>query len=235
MNNGNGVTERNIPPYVPYKTLRNFIDGMGQVVPGRIDRSLMGTLSGATQGQLVAALRYLDLIDDAGKPQDSLTQLVTASGTSRQPILRAVLEKAYPYLLKHDNGFDLITATPRQLSDCFAGTGATGATVRRCELFFLSAAEDAGIEMSSYISKRQARSSIRKNQKAVGRRKAIRSQDQTESESSTTSAPVSPQPLSWPQMLLAKFPAFDPNWPDELKANWFEDFNRLMTMGDNSK
>lgn len=28
--------------------------------------------------------------------------------------------------------------------------------------------------------------------------------------------------------LLAKFPAFDPNWPDEIKTKWFEGFQQFM-------
>jgi hypothetical protein len=28
--------------------------------------------------------------------------------------------------------------------------------------------------------------------------------------------------------LLSKFPALDPAWPDDVKAKWFEAFDRLM-------
>ena len=33
-------------------------------------------------------------------------------------------------------------------------------------------------------------------------------------------------------MLLSKFPSFDPSWPDDVKAKWFEGFDRLLNMGD---
>ena len=32
---------------------------------------------------------------------------------------------------------------------------------------------------------------------------------------------------SWHSALLAKFPAFDPSWPDNVKAKWFETFEKL--------
>lgn len=32
----------------------------------------------------------------------------------------------------------------------------------------------------------------------------------------------------WAEQLLAKFPQFDPAWPDEVKLKWFDGFDRLM-------
>ena len=33
---------------------------------------------------------------------------------------------------------------------------------------------------------------------------------------------------TWADLLLSKFPTFDPNWPDEVKLKWFDGFERLM-------
>jgi hypothetical protein len=33
---------------------------------------------------------------------------------------------------------------------------------------------------------------------------------------------------AWADLLLAKFPEFDPAWPDEVKLKWFDAFDRLM-------
>jgi len=30
------------------------------------------------------------------------------------------------------------------------------------------------------------------------------------------------------ELLAAKFPEFDPTWPNEIKATWFEAFQKLM-------
>ncbi len=41
--------------------------------------------------------------------------------------------------------------------------------------------------------------------------------------------------MPWAQMLLSKFPSFDPNWSDEVKAKWFDGFHRLMRQGPEGK
>ena len=51
-----------LPPYVAYRTFRSFIQLLSPAVPGRIDRSLMASMSGASQSQLIHALRCLRLI-----------------------------------------------------------------------------------------------------------------------------------------------------------------------------
>jgi len=40
---------------------------------------------------------------------------------------------------------------------------------------------------------------------------------------------------TWQQMLLAKFPNFDPAWPDEVKEKWFTAFNELMQRGQENR
>lgn len=34
--------------------------------------------------------------------------------------------------------------------------------------------------------------------------------------------------LEWREIVLAKFPAFDPQWPDDAKLRWFDAFLRLL-------
>lgn len=141
-----------LPPYVPYKTFRNFIDSMKQAIPGRIDRSVMNTMSGQIQNQLLAALKYLELIDEQGSPQPELANLANAEGEERQAALRFILQASYPTLFP-DGGFNLATATPSQFSEKFDAMGARGDTVRKMEGFFLGAVQDAGIKVSERITK----------------------------------------------------------------------------------
>jgi len=35
-------------------------------------------------------------------------------------------------------------------------------------------------------------------------------------------------PMGWNQLLLSKFPSFDPGWPPEVQAKWFDSFEKLM-------
>jgi hypothetical protein len=40
--------------------------------------------------------------------------------------------------------------------------------------------------------------------------------------------PPTQQPPAWEAQLLAKFPEFNPAWPEQLQTKWFEGFERLM-------
>jgi hypothetical protein len=139
-----------LPPYVPYKTFRTFTDSLKQGIPSRIDRSVMNTTSGAIQNQLLAALKYLRLIDDHGTPAAQLKRLVTSEGAERQQVLREVIEASYPFF--HNDSFSLAHATPAQFDEKLRATGAGGDTVRKCAAFFLAAAKDAEIPVSSRIT-----------------------------------------------------------------------------------
>jgi hypothetical protein len=141
-----------LPPYVPFKTFTNFVDSLVQGMPGRIDRTVVSTMSGAMQNQLFASLRYLGLIDEQGIPQDALVQLVEAQGPDRQRILKSILQNSYTFLFSA-SGFSLANATWGQFEGQFKGTGASGDTIRKCIAFFLAAAKDAEIPLSHRITK----------------------------------------------------------------------------------
>lgn len=221
-----------LPPYVSYKSLSNFLEGLSQGIPRRIDRSLMPTLSGALQGQIINALRYLSLIDDEGNGTESLNRLVKSQRPERQQILQVILKSSYPFLF---NDFDLASATPLQFEQKFRETGATGDTVRRCASFFTYAAKEAEIPLSPYIEKLSRQ---RSNSYGSSKPKRTRtSAEKTEQVQHTNTVPTSEQTVSearqskWGEMLLSKFPSFDPSWPDEVKDKWFDSFNRLMNLG----
>src|SRR5688572_6696481 len=107
--------KRPTPPYLPYKTFRTFVDSLRQGVPGRIDRSLMRTFSGAGQSAMLQALRFLGLINDSGVPQDRLTRLASSEGAERQQVLKDMLRHAYDFMFTDD--FDLTKATAKQFED----------------------------------------------------------------------------------------------------------------------
>ena len=141
-----------LPPYVPYRTFLNFIASLKQGMPGRIDRTLMGNLSGAMQSQLFGALRYLNLIDEHDRPRDTFKRLVATEGAEQQEVLRGILKAVYTILFEAD-GFSLANATEGQFAEQFRKAGASGDTIRKCETFFLMAAKDADIPISPRITK----------------------------------------------------------------------------------
>lgn len=89
------------------------MESLQQGIPARIDKSLMKNLSGAVQGQILGALRYLSLIDDQGIVTESLGRLVKSQRPERQQLLQTILKSSYPFLFDE---FDLTTATSALLN-----------------------------------------------------------------------------------------------------------------------
>ena len=144
------------PPYVSYKTFLGFIGVLEGSMPSRIDRSLLGSMSGGTQSHLLTALRTTGLTEGDRSPSSKLKAIVAAKGEERKLLMREMIEQTYPFLFTPD--FDLAATTPQHLEDVFRNnTPATGSTLTRCINFFLAAAKDAGIEVSPFVKKRRSR------------------------------------------------------------------------------
>jgi hypothetical protein len=86
-----GTTVKHVPPYLGFQTLQNFLESLGQGIPQRIDRSVMRTLGGTLQKQLLYALHYLGLTSEMGVPQETLRRLVSSDGIERQQVWREIL------------------------------------------------------------------------------------------------------------------------------------------------
>jgi hypothetical protein len=152
------------PPYVPYLTVKNFIGRLKQTtVPHRVDKSVMGHLSGAAQSHLLLALKFLNLIDDAGRPQPDLDRLVTAYDTPEwSSVLATIVRDAYS---KYLNGLNLLSMTPAQLSETFKEVGGTEGTVTdKAIRFFLKALSDSGIQYSKHVNRIRGPRQRRKKQ-----------------------------------------------------------------------
>jgi hypothetical protein len=196
------------PPYVAHKTFINFVNGLKPGVPSRIDKSIMTSLSGATQGQLIATLRYFDLIEASGKPKDALFELINSEGAERQRLFREIVTRSYRFVFA--NSLDLEKATRRQIEEVFADQNVGGETRRKALGFFLALSLDAGLKVSPHIK-------VRNGKLQIGRRRPpIREPKQQ------------PAKSDWLELLLAKFPSFDPDWSDEIKTRWFDSFEKLM-------
>ncbi|MBI4844529.1 MAG: DUF5343 domain-containing protein [Nitrospirae bacterium] len=207
-----------IPPYVSYKTFHSFLDRLKIGIPSRIDRSLMGTMSGAAQSQLTGALRFLNLISPNGLPTDILTKLIHSEGVEKQETLKEIVKKSYSFLF--GDMLDLKRVTPSHLQESFMKAGATGATNHKCISFFISITKEAGIAISPHIKAKKARSTMPKV-----KRKVINIKPSINNE---VEQPIQTEQIGWQQLLLSKFPSFDPAWSAEVQTKWFEGFNELM-------
>lgn len=139
-----------LPVYISYALFNRFINGLRESsVPSRVDRSVLSKMSGAEQSSLLAGLRFLKLISDDGSPSEKLNRLVETEGESYNEALKDILSESYKFLLESE--LDLEKATGQQVADKFRELQISGSTVTKSMAFFISAAKDAGIKLSSHI------------------------------------------------------------------------------------
>jgi hypothetical protein len=221
------------PPYVAYKTLSNFLDRFKQGVPGRIDRGLMGSMSGAAQSQVTTALKYLGMISENNIPNSIMRHYVSGEESERKAALREMLEKSYPFIFGGD--FDISTATAHMLRDTFAAnTSASGETISRCIAFFKDAASDAGIAVSPYILQKSARTAGNGAKRRVAAKK-IQPQGPMQ--------PPSPQDSHVPKTssfaaqsslllmgLFQRLPAPGTKWDKEERERWVQTLQNVLVL-----
>ena len=221
----NEKSRKRLPPYISYRTFQNFLDGLQQGIPARIDRSYWGDrLSGSTGIQLMAALRFLGLVDANGIPTDRLKLLVSAKGDRRAELLREVTSEAFGFLQL--SSFDLQTATFAQLQEVFHYTfQITGDVSRKCIKFFIELASDSGIPLSPFITKRFRLVHGSTGTKTIIKRTSVRTNRNLIVPQDLEKVP---EQMPWDKMLLTKFPTFDPSWSEEVKLKWFDAFDELL-------
>lgn len=213
-----------LPPYVPYRSFINFIESLKQGIPARIDRSMMPNMSGGLQSQLTHALRVLLLIGHTGQPTSTLSRLVNSEGAEHTKVMHEIVTTCYQFVFLN---IDIKTATPSLLEEQFARTGASGGTLDKCILFFLAAAKDGGVELSPHL-KRSRGPRVQRMRPRNGRTLEIAAMADDGSRINDEMGAEMP----WKQMLLSKFPSFDPSWSAEVQAKWFDAFDKLMKQGE---
>ncbi|MCL2678846.1 MAG: DUF5343 domain-containing protein [Dehalococcoidia bacterium] len=211
-----------LPPYVSYRTFLNFLEGMQQAVPARIDRSYWGErLSGSTGMQLVSALRFLDLIDISGFPTLKLRQLVGSSGVARVALLKQVAQESYGFFF--DSQLDPSAVTYAQLEECFrANYQLANDVARKCIKFFIGLSNDGGMKLSPFITKK-----ARTARPQLGAKRQSRLSDKNRTEIPKQAIPI-PNGITLDKLLIDKFPGFDPSWSDDIKVKWFAAFDELL-------
>lgn len=130
-------------PYVPFRTFLAALETLERGCPNQLDRSVWPSSSGAIQGQLLGAFRFLGLMDENHSPTAALAELVTKRAARRE-VLRALIERNYRTLV----ALDLARTSPRQLDEAIRQFGLSGATHRKAVSFFLQAAQFAGLPLS---------------------------------------------------------------------------------------
>jgi hypothetical protein len=136
-------------PYVPFRTFLTALETLERACPNQLDRSVWPSYSGAIQGQLLGAFRFLGLMDESQCPTPALRELV-ARTDNRRALLRRLLEAKYPGLV----GLDLARSSPKQLDEALRQYGLNGTTHKKAVSFFLQAAQYAGLPLSVLLRAR---------------------------------------------------------------------------------
>lgn len=174
------------PPYTSYATFKTLLNQLREQfqLPRKIDRHVMRKFSGSQQKALLPALRFLGLIDADDVPQKPLHDFHKAKGAEEKLLLKALLEKYYPDLVK-----ELATGTAATLRNAFDFPNTSDSTKKACMAFFIAAAKDAGYEISPYVL---AKSWIRR-EKRVGN-VVLKAKSATEKKDESPNAPEPPPP-----------------------------------------
>jgi hypothetical protein len=221
-----------VPPYVAYKTLNNFLERFKQGLPGRIDRGLMGSMSGAAQSQVTTALRYLGMITEANHPTPIMKRYVTGQDEERQTALLEMLMKAYPFIF--EGGFDLKTATASMLREAFAAnTTATGETLGRCIAFLKDAALDAGVIVSPFILQKKTRNPGAKKRAVTSREDKPSERSSREPLAAHSASPPSSFPAQASLLLSGLFqrlPKPGTVWSHDERERWVQTLNNVLLL-----
>ncbi|HWA68293.1 MAG TPA: hypothetical protein VG821_00480 [Rhizomicrobium sp.] len=216
--------DQKAPPYSSKTSFENYLNHLrdNPPLPTRIDKGVMSHLNYGTRQALVGSLRYLKLMGKDDVPTPRLEKLLKATGADRTALLKEIVSEAYPYLF--DGSMALDRVSPHEFEEKFKReAGVNGSTAEKAIAFFLGIAADAGVNLSPHLTKRKA--------SPTGPRKPKVKREKREE------APPPPNPNvnqnngnggDITNQLLAKFPPFDPAWPDPIKTKWFEGFEKLM-------
>lgn len=207
------LTEERQPPYVSYRQWQKFLDALKAFIPSRIDVSYFDDLriSGSGRSMLRGALLFLGLMSPDGTPTKRLKELVNSDAEARPKVLEGIVRDAYAPLFSE---LDLAHASRGQIKEYLEREGVAGDIGRKCWGFFRAIAAEAGIQLSPRIERSNHGRKLDKTRlEDMPRHRLTR---------------TTPGDTSWIRALVEKFPNFDPQWPDELKKKWFDDFRELQ-------
>lgn len=224
----NDRNKKRSPPYVSYRSFLTLLEELQRGLPARIDRSYWGDkFSGSTGTQLMSALRFLNLVDSSCMPTSNLKELVTARGPSRVEILRKISRESFVFLM--NSSFESEKATYAQLEEVFRDIYQVDRDVaRKCIKFFIELANDARIPLSPFITKKSKGSRTAPVAEKVPKRNGTR---KNQNLIVPQNSELFPHQMSWKELLLTKFPSFDPTWPSDVQLKWFEAFDELLKRG----
>jgi len=211
-----------LPPYLTYSAWQRLLQAVQENTPTQFDRSYFKDLGFSDSAALTAkgTLLFLGLMSDDSCPTQEMVSLVNAGGKDRAAVLGDIVRAAYQPVL---GDLDVGHATLGQVEECFRRWGAENNVGHKCVSFFLALAKDAGIPLSPSLANRSRVGAAQKNAS-----KAISPRRRRVSYSSPRNEPNKPETAEWD--LASKLPSFDPNWPKEVREEWFARLGYLVLL-----
>jgi len=171
--------------YVSWATVEGVLKQLSQALPHQIDRSVFPGLSWTVQNQLLAAMKFLGLTDDTGKPTAMLSTLVEGDEKARREYFAEILKDRYAELFK----LDLLKASPLQIQQAMTQFyGVSGDTLEKAMRFFVSATEYSGIAISPLLAGKKADGTTTRKKRGPGRKRAPLASEESDDEIETPAA-----------------------------------------------
>lgn len=149
MEKGKAGATQNKFPYVSFVTFNSALASLATLgIPPKIDRSVLQQFSGANQGLLLQAFRYLGFTNEADESTREFHQYAEADAEKRKALLGDLVKLHYPQQIKV-----LTNGTMQNLKDTFNNTSVEASVKAKCLSFFLQTAKEAGLTVSGHIQK----------------------------------------------------------------------------------
>jgi|GEM_PF-4293351 len=202
-------------PYVAASTLLEYLRECAHSMPIVVDSTTMLKVPKQAQAQIVTALAFLQLIDDAGQPTALMESYCHAtSQVARKELMRRILENSYSFYAQ----LDLRAADSATVEKCFADAEVTGDTKQKCIRLFVELAKQAGDEISPLV--RTGRPS------PAGTVGAVRRSESGPKLEVRRPAGPGTEPVD--ARLAALMPPYDHEWPLERQLNWARTMRTLV-------
>ena len=213
------VCKNKIPQYVSFKTFQTFLEFLSQGMPYRIDRSVwVNKFSGSNGTQLMSAIKFFQLIDNDGIPNNDFDNLVSRDFETQKKTLRSLLFRYYELVFE----LDLTRATKSQLRERFRTFDTKEGVIVKCESFFIQAARFSNIELSPHIlARRHSKNSLWSSEKKKVNNSVI---SHSASFDNSKNNPINNNMI---KMILDKYPDFDPSWSPDVQKSWIESMTKL--------
>lgn len=141
------------PPYAPLKGVRDFFEKVAsKAPPTRVDRSYLASIGVAASNEqhLIAALKFLGLIDEGGRPAKSFDVLYLR-GPERRRAMQNLLRQAYPSLFSGE--LELGTVSRAEIHDHFVRRFQMhGQMARKASALFVLLCTLGGITMAAELA-----------------------------------------------------------------------------------